>query len=271
MAGAKGEEMSGLILCRTKEAKNPYYISNLDLHIYSLEELCYYIYNNIYLIGIDLVNVKLIEFIREDVEETTLADRLQFLLDRKAGLGEMVLTILKYVDYYTPAEIEKIRGILETLNTQNVYERLKARADSFMKNECFYSAIRNYSNIIDGPRDNTLPGLFYANVWHNMGVAFARLFLFEQAGKCFDTAYQLSQYEDSAKCSAAAAMLARNCENGGSYDVEFLDKQSEEEYVLCREVETLMDNAVYSEAYQKLTTTQKQLDQWKNEYGRYTS
>ena len=31
--------MSGLILCRTKEAVNPYYISGMDIKIYSLEEL----------------------------------------------------------------------------------------------------------------------------------------------------------------------------------------------------------------------------------------
>ena len=42
--------MSGYILCQVKRAKNPYYISNISTNIYSIEELCYYLYHNIYLL-----------------------------------------------------------------------------------------------------------------------------------------------------------------------------------------------------------------------------
>mgnify|MGYP000842207167 CR=1 FL=1 len=34
--------MAGLILCRTRYAERPYYINNMGVNIYSLEELCYY-------------------------------------------------------------------------------------------------------------------------------------------------------------------------------------------------------------------------------------
>lgn len=276
--------MAGLILCRTKTAKNPYYIRNMDIKIYSLEELCYYIYHNIYLIGTDLIDERLIDFIRSDVGEDKLAGRLQYLCDNKAGLAEMVLCILRYVDLYTSEEIEKLHGILSTLSTQNVYERLKARGDSFMVNECYYSAIRNYANIINGKRDPSLSVLFYANVCHNMGVAYARMFLFRQAAVCFDEAYSLSSHEESRRCSLAASRLAFNIENRNQ--VEFLDEQTEEEYVLKREIETLMDNAMYCDAYRHLDELKKDkadrnvaayckeldvvLSGWKNEYNKHT-
>lgn len=160
--------MSGLILCRTKEAVNPYYISGMDIKIYSLEELCYYIYNNVYLIGTDFICPKLIEFIRSETKEPKLADRLEYLGEKKAGLAEMVLTVLRYVDYYTDDEIEKLRGILTTLNTQNVYERLKTRADRLMLNECYYAAIRSYSQIINGKKIRRFLWYFtpmYAITW----------------------------------------------------------------------------------------------------------
>ncbi|MDD6797716.1 MAG: hypothetical protein PUE71_05445 [Clostridia bacterium] len=276
--------MSGLILCRTKEAANPYYISNMDVKIYSLEELCYYIYNNIYLIGMDLVDSKLIDFVRNEVQEEKLAARLEYLVEKKAGLAEIVITILKYVDFYTTEEIEQIRGILATLNTQNVYERLKARADRFMVNECYYAAIRNYAQIINGKKDPTLSVVFYSDVCHNMGVAYARLFLFKQAQACFEEAYALSHHEDCRKCAMAAERLAINSQNINH--VEFLDEQTEEEYVLSREIETLMDNAMYSDEYRYLDELQKSkengnvslyykdindiLEKWKGQYGKYT-
>ena len=42
--------MSSLILCNTVKASNPYNFRLTDTNIYTIEELCYYIYNNIYII-----------------------------------------------------------------------------------------------------------------------------------------------------------------------------------------------------------------------------
>ena len=42
--------MSGYILCQTERAEAPYFIENISMNIYSLEELCYYLDHNLYLI-----------------------------------------------------------------------------------------------------------------------------------------------------------------------------------------------------------------------------
>ena len=42
--------MSGIILCRTGRALKPLVLEEPGVQIYSLEELCYYIYNNIYIL-----------------------------------------------------------------------------------------------------------------------------------------------------------------------------------------------------------------------------
>ena len=39
--------MSGYILCQTKKAEHPYFIENISMNIYSIEELCYYLYHNL--------------------------------------------------------------------------------------------------------------------------------------------------------------------------------------------------------------------------------
>lgn len=270
--------MGKMILCRTKEAKKPLVVREMGICIYTLEELCYFIYNNVYVISDDFFDSTLIEFIK-DTGESELADRITEQKSRSTSLAQIVVTVLKYVDYYTIEEIEKLQDVLEMLGTQNVYERLKARADAFLENKRYYSAIRNYSAIIEGKPDTSLSGLFYAQVYHNMGVAHARMFLYTQAASYFDKAYKIGQHEESKKCFMAASRLA-----AGSQIIE-LDDADEEEYVLKREIETLMDNARYSDGYRKIQDIEKIkdegdidgyyravsdiLDEWKQQYIRY--
>ena len=54
-----GADMSGCRLCQVRLAKNPYYIESISTNIYSIEELCFYLQNNIYLIDQTIVNEKL--------------------------------------------------------------------------------------------------------------------------------------------------------------------------------------------------------------------
>ena len=43
-------------LCLLGQAEKPYYIENIRTGIYSLEELCFYLYNNICLIDDSIMN-----------------------------------------------------------------------------------------------------------------------------------------------------------------------------------------------------------------------
>ena len=273
--------MSSLILCRTKEAVRPYHVRDMGVRIYNLEELCYLVYNNIYVISKDFFSDSLISFISEETGEKNLAAKLKSLKDGNSNLAEMVITLFMYVDYYTVEEIEAIKGVLETLNSQNVSERLKTRGDTYLENGCYYSAIRNYQKIIDSPVDTTLPAYFYAKVYHNIGVAYAKLFIFDQAETYFNEAFKISQHDESRKCAIAAHRLAL-----GDNIIE-RDDATELEYVVKRELETLIDNARYSDEYRRLSEIDKNkdesditnyyadvsgvLDGWKRDYIRYKS
>lgn len=273
--------MSGMILCRTGQAKKPLYLHDIGTEIYSLEELCYYIYNNIYIITNDFLNENLLDFIRNDIGEQALADKLDELVAAQAGLAEAVVTILKYVDYYNVGEIEQMKDILKMLGTQNVYERMKSRADSFLGNKCYYSAIQNYDKIISGSRDMQLSGLFYAKVYHNMGVAYAKMFFYKKAAEFFKEAYKIGQHEESKKCFLAAERLAK-----GEDVIEDIES-SEEICGVRKDMEQFMDNARYSDEYRELQNidslkTHGQVaayykaigdcvQVWKKQYEKYTS
>ena len=65
--------MSGYILCQTKKAERPYYIENISMNIYSIEELCYYLYHNLYLADHTIFNEELCSWIRDELELPHLA------------------------------------------------------------------------------------------------------------------------------------------------------------------------------------------------------
>lgn len=111
----------------------PLVLEEPGVQIYSLEELCI-LYIQQYLYSDQcILDEKLIAFIRTEIKEPLLADKLEQLKCENAGLAEAVVTILKYVDYYDTAEIEQVKDMLAMLDTQNVYERMKMRADRFLK------------------------------------------------------------------------------------------------------------------------------------------
>ena len=47
--------MSTLIYCANSIAATPYYIEEISLNVYSLEELSYYMLNNVYLLSSKLM------------------------------------------------------------------------------------------------------------------------------------------------------------------------------------------------------------------------
>ena len=62
MAG--GDCVSGYILCQTGRAEAPYFIENISMNIYSLEELWYYLDPNLYLIYQTILNEEMCNWIQ---------------------------------------------------------------------------------------------------------------------------------------------------------------------------------------------------------------
>lgn len=266
--------MSGLILCRSEEAGKPYYISSLGISIYSIEELCYSLYSNIYLISSDFVDDELIGFLRNETKDTWLADELTFLKEKRAGLREMVITILLYADYYTKKEVDELRTLIDSISALGVEERLKRRADNFLLNKKFDSAIKNYAAILN-EKEHTMKDDFYGNVFHNTGVAYGRLFHYGQAAECFKMAFDLNGNEESLREYYMAAALAGVPVEEEFDDRELRDRCLEEMDGLAREI---MDSDEYIEIakigllcsqgnYTEYNAGIKRLlDQWKADY-----
>ena len=83
--------MGSLILCHKKRAKHPYEITRIHKRIYTIEELCYYLCNNLYLIDYTIINEQLCRWIRDELELVSLAESLMEMFKNHVSVEQFVL------------------------------------------------------------------------------------------------------------------------------------------------------------------------------------
>jgi len=182
--------MGTVMICSRTQAETPYYIDSMGIRLYSMEELAYFLYQNVYLIDKRMLGERLFDWLSTEVDHAELAERLRKGAEAGSSLQNMILTILRSVDYYTTEELNQLSAKMKILNTYQEQERLKLRADEYFHNGNYQAAIYEYEKILDIRQSDRLGVEFYAHVWNNLGVCYCRLFLFGKAARIFRTSYQ---------------------------------------------------------------------------------
>ena len=100
--------MGSYILCQVKRAENPYYIESIGLNIYSIEELCYYICQNLPLLDATILNERLAEWFKEELKLRRLAQKLLQLVQKEFTLGEFILPVLREINYLSNTEFRDL-------------------------------------------------------------------------------------------------------------------------------------------------------------------
>ncbi len=183
--------MGSLILCHRKKAKHPYEIARIHVRIYTIEELCYYFCNNLYLIDYTIVNKQLCDWIESELELYELARELRWQLEQNKSMEQFVLTILSHASIYSAAEITKIQNVLEQLKNQNEVEREKYKADNLLNSGEYASAILVYLSIVNKEWDDSMGKDFYGKVYGSLGAAYGRMFLYEEAANAYERGFQV--------------------------------------------------------------------------------
>ena len=140
MAG--GDKVSGYILCQTKRAKLPYFIENISTNVYSIEELCYYLYHNLYLIDQTIMNEGLCSWIQEELELPALAAKLRSKISKFASAEDIVYPVFKEINYLTYEELKELNVRLQKMNEETPAMREKQKADALMRMKCMYMRYR---------------------------------------------------------------------------------------------------------------------------------
>ncbi len=182
--------MSGYILCQTRRAENPYFIENISTNIYSLEELCYYLYHNLYLIDETIINTGLCRWIQEELNLPKLAAKLRPCVGKFASAEDILYPVFKEINYLTYDELRKLNIRLQRFDQEPPLLRKKRKGDALVENGMYGNAIRVYEDLLKREDlEETREGLT-ESIWHNLGCACSYLFQGEKALECFFRAYE---------------------------------------------------------------------------------
>lgn len=207
-------------MCTGEVASTPYYFDKVYVNVYSIEELCYVIYENAFLIERDILDKKLVDWIDSECKLPDLAHELYALINQNALPVSFVGTLFAYVGYYTPDEINKAESILRMNVTMSVFEKWKAKADFLFENRHYLLAVREYEHVLDNLDDDEID--LKARIYNNMGVTYMYLYLYDSAANCFKAAYDLNNDETAFRHYLAVKRLQLD-------DDEYIKLISEEE------------------------------------------
>lgn len=185
--------MSGYILCQTQKAKIPYYIENISTNVYSLEELCYYFYHNLYLVDESILNEQLCRWLQEELNLPKLAAKLRSLFTRNFSLEEFLYPVFKEINYLTYEEMKSLNLQIQKLAEESPLLRAKCKGDALVQNDMYVQAIQVYQKLLEEENIEEVREGFTESVYHNLGCAYSYLFQMEKAVECFHRAYEGSR------------------------------------------------------------------------------
>lgn len=185
--------MGSLVLCHDKHAVHPYEITRIHCKIFTLEELCYYLCNNLYLIDYTIMNEQLCTWLDEELGLTRLAGMLRDVIHMRGSIEKFVLTILKSSRIYREPEMIRIQNVLERLKNQKDIERQKYKGDNLLESGEIEEAIVVYQAILNEEKDESVDAKFYGRIYAGLGAAYGKLFLYQESAKMYDRAYQICE------------------------------------------------------------------------------
>lgn len=213
--------MIGYRLCKVKTARHPFYVESISTNLYTIEELCYFLYHNPFLIDRTVLNASLTHWLAEelDLQETALV--MERAMRGKAGLAECVLPVFLSIQYLSAAELRRYRQVLDTLGSVPYAQRLKRKGDALAQNGKYAEAVRIYRQAMSEDTDNRA---FQSVVWYNIGFVEMQLFEYEEGAAAFLAAWKQKPDEGYALTYLEALRLTLPDEKYRKQAEEFLEE-----------------------------------------------
>ena len=185
--------MGRVILCETQPATTSYIFPNTKIEVFSYEELCYYIYNNIALIAEEYISTPMFNWIEECLGLSDLSESLRQIKEKETtDLTDLLTAILTYKEYYTIPEVKEFILRMERMKGMTPPQFRKMQADGFLRYHKYLKAAAIYDEILEQyPMMNNTKLL--GSIYHNRAVALANNFELEEAMESYLKAYELTK------------------------------------------------------------------------------
>ncbi len=202
--------MGKLILCSGARTKIPYIFTQTGIRIYTMEELCYYLYHNVYIIEEDMFCDSLFDFIDTQLKLKERADKLRILKKQKSDIKTMVTVLLCSTDYFTEYEIKSVLKLLDEIIGMPMVKRNVIKAGCYLKAGQYSKAATEYIKIINSREAAQLTPEEYGDLYHNLAVAKVHITGLKEASKLFGQAYERNHREESLKQYLYTLLLCNN-------------------------------------------------------------
>ena len=278
--------MGKLIQCSGCIAKEPYHFRLTKTNVYSIEEVCYYISHNIYMMQEEVFDREFVLWLRNELHMEETADKLERLVQEQYNIKDIVVTICCSCDYYEEEEIKELIKIIDDLDTLPAYARRKYKGDNFLHCHSYEKALEEYERIFESDEILQAEASVYGDIFHNMGVAYAQIGEFHKASELYLKAYEKNNREESLSQCLFSLRLCKDVEGYkkltkdlslSEEKLEQWEKEYQRAVEMCaaeksvRQIEKLRDlvkNGSVEEYYNKVHSY---IADWKNEYRKQIS
>lgn len=271
-------------VCVGNYASTPYCVPGIEINVCCMEELCFVLKENAFILDLSVMNDGLLDWIERECGLKELAKALHPMIHKQGSLSNFVVAILKFVGLYDEQTVAEAEQMLKQGAGLSSIEKKKSQVDYLVKKKKYIMAVKGYDSLIEKWQENVEEGEILpaaeclASIWHNKGVALAGLMIYEKAAECFFRAYEMERKKGFYRDYLAAKRMALSeseyisfaAENTGGYeltlelekDMERLTDEWEQqpEYLRLyahRELRTGDRKQKYYEENERLTQTLK--------------
>ncbi|MBE5930613.1 MAG: hypothetical protein E7268_06085 [Lachnospiraceae bacterium] len=248
--------MARVVLCAGRRSRVPLRLHNVNKELYSAEEICYYLYHHAATAEDYITENALAEFYETELGLPSVAERLRVLKASEAGVKEFVTVVFGVTGMYTAAEVAEYMTELERLQDLKVWQKQKAKADTYLAHRNYRDAMLQYEQLLRNRKENEMPEVTTGNVYHNLAICELHISGAGTAAGHFADAYEKNRSQESLRSYLMALRLAQK-------DNEYLKalEQYEVSELLKTEMDALMFECMVEAAeapeYQELVRIKK--------------
>ncbi|SES64444.1 hypothetical protein [[Clostridium] polysaccharolyticum] len=253
--------MGKFILCSGTRAKEPLRIEITDTILYTIEELCFYLYQHIYLITDEFFSESVIGWIEKEVELPELAKKLRELNRSGRTLKDKVISILCSTDYYTEKEMKELIVVMDKIDGLPLIKRRKMKADIYVQYQRYLFAAKEYEAILESREASILTAGEYGNLLHNYAFVLLNIGSLKDAAQKMKEAYRSNQNPESLKSYLLILRMLGN-ENAQEQqkDLAVPSEMLEMIEAIMKDAESMESAHSCYQAYQKLLDSKEKHD-----------